>query len=251
MSKLKIGINVNSFSDSEKLKHIQELTGLEIVNDISNLDFCLQMLNGKLQLQRLRAEKIGPLEVDFVSGSLNYRIRKGGAGQELVVKAIGPKDKYPKVLDGTAGLGRESFILASQGFQVTACEQSSLLYSLVEDAFLRWKAESQIADEKLRLEFINQKFENYLKSLIDYPDVIYIDPMFPERKKKASVKKEMKYFQEILQHDDHAEEMLHIARSYPVQKIVVKRPAFAPIVAKDIWRKVESKSLRFEIYKPI
>src|SRR5690606_5526316 len=106
-----------------------------------------------------------------------------------------PHDHY-KILDATAGWGRDSFILASLGFEVTMIERSPIVAVLLKDALKR--AANNEACKRMHL--IQDDAVHYLQPLAEKnrPDVIYLDPMFPARKKSALVKKEMALLQTLL-----------------------------------------------------
>ena len=83
----------------------------------------------------------------------------------------------------------------------------------------------------------------------DYPDVIYIDPMFPHSKKSALVKKEMRVLREVVGDDDDAAQLLLSALKCQVKRVVVKRSRYAPAVGDVIPNyQVLGKSSRYDIY---
>ena len=73
----------------------------------------------------------GELRVDFVSGAVAHRLRFGGGRGQALAKAMGLRaGKTPMIVDATAGLGRDSFLLASLGAQVVMIERSEKMHSL-------------------------------------------------------------------------------------------------------------------------
>jgi 16S rRNA (guanine1516-N2)-methyltransferase len=83
----------------------------------------------------------------------------------------------------------------------------------------------------------------------EQPDVVYLDPMFPHRKKSAAVKKEMRLFQQLLGPDQDADLLLAPALNLAKKRVVVKRPAGAPYLAEqkpDI--ELKGKANRFDVY---
>jgi len=85
------------------------------------------------------------------------------------------------------------------------------------------------------------------------PDVVYLDPMYPERQKSAAVKKEMAYFHQLIgsaQNTDDAE-LLAAARDVATKRIVVKRPRLGALLAQCTPAyQYSGKSTRFDIYLP-
>ena len=134
----------------------------------------------------------GPVFVDFVHGAVGHRRQFGGGKNQLIAKAVGIKSNEKlRVLDVTAGLGRDAFVLATLGCDVLMCERSPVIYALLQDGLAR--AEKENWFQKISLKLIQADAIVYLqKNQLFIPDVIYIDPMFPEKTKSALVKKEMR-----------------------------------------------------------
>ncbi len=81
------------------------------------------------------------------------------------------------------------------------------------------------------------------------PDVVYLDPMFPERQKSADVKKEMRAFHRLVGADADADDLLAPALAAARYRVVVKRPRKAPDLAgRPPSHRVEGKSSRFDVY---
>ncbi|HIQ07758.1 MAG TPA: 16S rRNA methyltransferase [Thiotrichaceae bacterium] len=212
---------------------------------------------GLLSLLDHENPKVKPLTVDFTTGKNRHRrLYGGGKGQDLA-KAIG-FNKHPKlsIIDCTAGLGRDAFIIASLGGTVTLLERQATIALLLESAIQQGQRseDSTLVDIIQRMTLITSNSLDYLKALRseDYPDIIYIDPMFPERRKQAKVKKDMQFFHQIVGHDDDANALLNIALQRATKRIVVKRPRTAPSLAnlKPAFT-LKGKSTRYDVYLPI
>jgi 16S rRNA (guanine1516-N2)-methyltransferase len=190
------------------------------------------------------------LHIDFLSGKMRYRAQHAGLRSELIARAMGsrPQD-HPSIIDATAGLGRDSFILATLGFEITLLERSEVLYHLLDEALKR--AQPALPEIIARMQLIHADAIQWLKALPEAkrPDIIYLDPMFPERKKSASVKKEMAIMQELLGKDtDHAL-LFTTALACAKRRVVVKRPRLAPKIAeKAVNFSLSGKTSRFDIY---
>ncbi len=197
-------------------------------------------------------EKNISIHVDFLSGDLAHRQKYGGGRGQSIAKAIGlkPGRNPPSVIDATAGLGRDAFVLANLGCSLTLLEQSPVVAELLQDGIER-AGEDENFQQILKRGFklINQNSIDYLEKLQDYPEVIYLDPMFPERKKTASVKKNMQLLQKLLGHDEDSRTLLEIALNRASRRVVVKRPKGAPVLSehKPDYQ-VESKKMRYDIY---
>src|SRR5690625_7768177 len=72
----------------------------------------------------------------------------------------------------------------------------------------------------------------YLNGLVEAADVVYLDPMFPERHKSAEVKKEMRAFHQLVGRDDEADDLLLSALGQARYRVVVKRPRTPPLLAQ-------------------
>lgn len=191
-----------------------------------------------------------PLRIDFSSPSLNYRRRFGG-GREAIARAVGTKGgNKPRVLDATAGLGRDSFILASLGCSVTMIEKSAIMVALLADGLLRGKTEANIADVIDRMSLCAADAVNWISAREDVGfDVIYIDPMFPPRTKSALVKGDMQLLHELIGVDEDVELLLSTALQSTASRVVVKRPKRSGDVAGLTPSFVlQGKSSRFDVY---
>lgn len=171
--------------------------------------------------------------------------RKSEGKKQGLVRACKPTAGL-KIIDATAGWGRDSAILASFGAEVLMLERHPVMASLVLDALLR---RSDADQQQLHLKFLAEDAYSYLSSLDEpnYPDVIYIDPMHPERNKSALVKKEMQALQQLIGPDEDAQRVIQLALQRTKQKVVVKWPQkIKPLLPAHA--AVEGKTVRFDIY---
>jgi 16S rRNA (guanine1516-N2)-methyltransferase len=207
-------------------------------------------LNDRLVLHASDKNAPGDVYVDFLEGALLHRKKYGGGKNQLIAKAVGIKPKIKlSVLDVTAGLGRDAFVLATLGCDVTMCERSPIIHALLEDGLLRGNQEKWFLD--LSLQLIHADAIDYLKTLSDAqkPDVIYIDPMFPEKTKTALVKKEMRALREVVGDDVDSEKLLNAALAMAKKRVVVKRAKLAPtLTEKKPTIVYMGKSSRFDVY---
>lgn len=229
---------------------------LAMDDDESIFHYLLRYSEHGLAVQQTGAKAPGPVLVDFTAGVAEHRRKRGGG--ELIVKAVaGLKNNRPSVLDATAGLGRDSFVLASWGYAVTLCERSPLVAALLADGLSRARQSAdQNNDEELRavvdrMQLVTIDSCEYLRQQgqENPPDVVVIDPMFPESKKSALVKKEMRTFHHLVGADVDSEALLALAIATAKHRVVVKRPKKAQVLAgKKPNFTVEGKAIRFDIY---
>lgn len=208
----------------------------------------------RLELQDSLDPKVGAVYVDFVEGKARHRLLFGGGKGQDIAKAMGlNKHKNLKVVDATAGLGREAFVLASLGCQVTLLERSPLMYALLADGLKRAAAADdpllQTIIQRMHLEQVDARY--WLQTTVTQPDVVYLDPMFPERHKSALVQKEMRCLHEIVGEDLDSAELLELARQTAKLRITVKRPRLAPELAglKPAFV-LSGKAVRYDVYLP-
>lgn len=214
----------------------------------------LVMTNTHLELRKRDEPKLGGIFVDFVDGAMAHRRRFGGGRGEAVAKAIGIKGAYlPNVLDATAGLGRDAFVLASLGCHVTMLERHPVVAALLDDGLQRGYQDAEIGGWlRERLTLVHASSLTALTALSDKPDVVYLDPMYPHKQKSALVKKEMRVFQTLVGADMDADGLLAPARKLAKKRVVVKRPDYAPPLAGVATQSaIVTKNHRFDIYSPL
>lgn len=208
----------------------------------------------RLELRKRDEPKLGAIFVDFVGGTMAHRRKFGGGRGEAVAKAVGIKGKYlPDVVDATAGLGRDAFVLASLGCKVRMLERNPVVAALLDDGLARGYRDAEIGPWlRERMTLLHASSLTALSELSPKPEVVYLDPMYPHKQKSALVKKEMRVFQGLVGPDEDADGLLEPARRLATKRIVVKRPDYAPPMA-DVAAQaaVVTKSHRFDIYTPL
>lgn len=243
--------------------------GFPVVNDpprfMEEGDFALFYDERGLNIQETGKKVAGPVRVDFVAGASNHRRLYGGGKSQSIAKAVGVSSKIkPLVWDMTAGLGGDSFVLASLGCQVQMFERNPVVAELLHDGLMRLKSEqslpAELEDIASRLRMSAEDSRDTFKELLNgnsdrfellgqLPDVIYLDPMFPHTDSTAKVKKEMSLFRVLVGGDGDADELLDPALHIAQHRVVVKRPRKAPYLnEKEPTYQLEGKANRFDIY---
>ncbi len=195
----------------------------------------------------------GPVQADFVSGAVAHRRKFGGGKGQMIAKAVGVKGSIrPVVADVTAGLGRDSFVLATLGCEVQMVERSPIIHALLESGLQLAKADAEVADIAARMQLLNADSITWLQSVTgsdQRPQVVYVDPMFPHTDKSAMVKKEMRVFRDVVGDDSDAEALLEAALAAAEYRVVVKRPRKAPVIhGAEPGYQLSGKSSRYDIY---
>lgn len=241
--------------DSEQAKRVAKKWQFNYIGDIaaakkhSKLAYLLQFNQQVLELVKLDEPKLGGIKVDFIEGAVAHRRKFGGGRGQDIAKAIGLKHGFtPHVLDATAGLGRDAFVLASLGCQLTLMERMPVVAALLEDGLERAKINVEVAAIAEKMQLIHASSIEHM-ALSTQPDVIYLDPMYPHREKSAQVKKEMRVFQSLVGEDLDADALLAPALALAKYRVVVKRPSYAPPLAnKTPSMTIKMKKNRFDVY---
>ena len=205
----------------------------------------------------------GVVQVDFASGAAQHRRTQGGG--ELIAKAV-QHTARPVVWDATGGLGRDSFVLASLNLTVHTFEQHPAVFALLQDGLHRAAQSPEIAAIAARITLHQGNAAALMPTLaaqIGRPDVVYLDPMYPERQKSAAVKKEMAYFHALMEQPENERSefrrsqnandaaLFQAARAIAQKRIVVKRPRLGEFLCgeKPAYQ-YAGKSTRFDVYLP-
>lgn len=182
---------------------------------------------------------------------LAKRIKPSRLFDELLVKAVKIKDfkGAMRIVDATAGLGEDSFILAASGAKVTLIERDEMIAELLKDTLSRAALDPSIEEIARRMSIAIGDSKDYLENIGEAPDVVFLDPMFPERAKSGLIKKKFQLLQELETPCEEEEELLSAAMHARPQKIVVKRPLKGPYLAnKKPSYQLLGKAIRYDIY---
>lgn len=221
------------------------------IGDAASAQLSLVVTPSGLELRERAAPRSHPLRVDFNTQSVIRRIKAGAFAGEMLVRAMGKGDRQRTAIDATAGLGRDAFLLASAGFEVTAVERHGVLAALLEDGIGRGREAAALAEPLSRLRLVHADSRVLLGSLEpdQQPDLIYIDTMFPERTKSAQVKKEMRLCRLLAGEDPDAPELLDIARRTARNRVVVKRGLRSPPMGEVApSHNLRGTTIRYDVY---
>lgn len=216
--------------------------------------YLLLVTDQRLELRQAGKGAPGPIYADFLAGAAHYRRKHGGGRDQAVAKAVGVRGKHlPSVLDATAGLGGDSFVLACLGCQVRMFERAPVIFALLEDGIKRAMGDKELGPlirRRLRLTLGDSR--RFLQTLQkNIPEVVYLDPMYPHREKNALAKKEMRLLRALVGDDHDAEELFLVALACGAKRVVVKRPRLAPPLAdREPDLLLAGKSSRFDVYFP-
>lgn len=190
------------------------------------------------------------LIVDFVGGAVAHRFRFGGGRGQALPKAVGMKaGKTPNIVDATAGLGRDAFLLASLGANITMIERSPQMHRLLSDGMERARlVGGEVGEVISRMTLLHGDAKDLLRNLS--PEVVLVDPMHPPRKNTALVKKEMRQIREIVGTDEDSFELMQAALYCASNRVVLKWPQKADPMAgiRAPSHQISGKSTRYDVF---
>lgn len=194
----------------------------------------------------------GAIVCDFTGGRMRHRYHHGGGVGQAIARAAGIKHTSELLIaDLTAGLGEDAFVLAGLGARVVMVERHPVVAALLEDGLRRARQESSNAGLRAaveRMSLVAADARIWLATA-DQPDVICLDPMFPERHKSALVRKEMQVLQRLVGADHDGDELLGLALERAQYRVVVKRARHAaPLAGREPTFAVTGKTTRFDVY---
>jgi 16S rRNA (guanine1516-N2)-methyltransferase len=192
----------------------------------------------------------GPVSASFLQGKTTHRLKFGGGKGQMIAKAVGlNKGVCPSVLDATAGLAQDAFVLASLGAQVTLLERSPVIAELIHMA-LEQAGASEISEIISRMNLLEVDACSWLaQQQGTVADVIYLDPMYPQRDKSAMVKKEMRLFHSLVGETLDDAQLLAAALEKARYRVVVKRPRKGESISgRSPAHQLIGKSCRYDIY---
>ena len=187
---------------------------------------------------------------DFVNGAVGYRFRTGASRKDALARAAGfGKGPIPTIVDATAGLGRDAFLLATLGAQVTLLERSPEVHKLLRDALARASAESpELAAVVARMTLLLGDARDLLPGL--RADTVIVDPMHPPRGNTAIVKQEMRLLRELVGTDPDALELMRAALAADCRRVVLKWPLRAqPLEGlRKPSHAITGKTVRYDVF---
>jgi len=247
--------NIAVYSTSYDLQKVASLLAKELnlpetKENTENFGYLLELSDKNLAINIANSPQ-KPIVVDFLTKQMLFRLKNLSPRKELLAKALGLKNgATPKIIDGTAGMATDSFIIASLGFEITLLERSPIIHALIKDGIKRAKNHPSTKAAANRINLINQDGITFFANMSERPDIIYLDPMFPEKKKSAKPTKAMQTFQDILGNDLDADKLLNAALTCARKRVVVKRPRLGATIENIVAPSftMQGSSSRFDIY---
>lgn len=182
-----------------------------------------------LQLRALHRPAYGGVRADWISADVKRRIQ--GGRRQLLARAVGLHKKPGiRVIDGTAGLGRDGFTLAALGAEVIMLERHPKVAALLLDAQRRAldSEDAALRAAAARCTVIQAEAIDWLSHSGVRADAIHLDPMYPGDGKSALPQKAMQLLRDLTGGDADAGALLSAALGGAAPRVAVKRAAKAP-----------------------
>jgi 16S rRNA (guanine1516-N2)-methyltransferase len=213
--------------------------------------FRLHRVEGRLCLAELGQPK-SPVSVDFDSPQLRARMKRLSARSELLLKALGGK-AGETVVDMTTGLGTDTWLLATFGYTVYACERSPTLYAMLEDGLQRVRASQGLSQasnvaNNIRLRNLDSSLSVQFSWGAKYA---VIDPMFPVKRKQALASGDMQMLQRFVGRGGSVDSLLQAAKAQGIRRAVVKRALRSRerYALLEPLYSLEGRSTRFDVFQ--
>lgn len=239
-------INIDLASDDPLLASLQT----QLHHDVASSLKLKRDQHGVLTVAISNLPKYKPLSIDFTDKKFYMRTQTG-KNNDILFKAVKlNKHKNITVLDGTTGLGRDAFMLASYGCKMSLLERNQLLHIMLTDAISKLAATSKLSGiaDNINLLPVRHNMQDEIRLHKKY-DVVYLDPMFPVTKNLSLAKKEAQFLQHIAGCDPDQDALLKPAMQLADKKVVVKRAVSSCFLAGDPPSySVKGNSVRFDVY---
>ncbi len=233
-------------------QQLADLLNIPLISDPRGYQVFFNLTPNHLELiaHEENSKKPSSLRVDFTTPGNLRRVKN--PHKELLIQAIKIRKKIPAtVVDATGGLGRDAFLLAAAGCKVDVFEQNHFIGALLADGLKRAALAPQTARVCNRITLHIQNTVEHIGELCPPPEVVYLDPMFPERDKSAKVKQNLRILRYIEGDQGEDRELFAAVWAIKPRKIVVKRPLkSAPLCEIRPTYTLKGKAVRFDVYIP-
>ncbi len=254
-SSISVSSTINSATILQKAAELSVKLNLPFISSIEqrSSEFVLAYTSLGLQLLHIpfgSKKSACLLFVDFVQGKNGFRLAQNCTSKQPIARAAGLKPGFrPTILDGTAGLGADAFVLASLDCKVTMCERSPVIGALLEDGLARAAKEKKVAGIVERVNLVLGDTLEFLQQSQESFHTVYLDPMYPHLGKTALNKLTLRVIRSLVGGDEDGAALLETAMERAENRVVVKRPRKAPLLSEiQPSHVILMKNSRFDIY---
>ena len=197
----------------------------------------LSLRRGSLSVRGDFAHMLPRTRAQNLRGELLVRAARGRGGERTL-----------SVVDATAGLGEDAFLLAAAGHRVQLFERDPVIAAMLRDALSRAAEDPELRKITGRMTLTEGDSVAGLRSLAAAPDVVVLDPMFPERKKSGLIGKKLQLLQVLERPCAEEEALLQAAIDAGPAKIIIKRPLKGPFLAgRKPSYSLTGKAIRYDV----
>lgn len=176
------------------------------------------------------------------------RVEKGRLYHEMLVRIAKTKSEHPVAVDAAAGMGEDAFLLAAAGYEVYLFERDAVIAALLKDAMNRAENDPRLADIVGRMHLTEGDSIEFIPNLSIQPEIVYLDPMFPPRRKSGLIHKKLQLIQKLEQPCADETELYEAAVSLRPKKIIIKRPLNGtPLADVKPGYTVKGKAIRYDV----
>ncbi|MHC4909374.1 MAG: class I SAM-dependent methyltransferase [Planctomycetota bacterium] len=208
--------------------------------------FLLERVNGILELRRSGERRGTGVHVDLGGRDLRPGTPGVSRRQPLARAVRAPS----RIIDATAGLGRDSALLAGLGCDVVAIERHPVIAALLRDGLARGRASDDpvVARAAERIELLEGDAQALLQEVGD-PDVVYLDPMYPPRPGASALpRKGAQMLRAVVGADPDMQAVFDVARRIAINRVVLKRPHSEPPLGGAATVSFSGKLVRYDVY---
>ena len=176
------------------------------------------------------------------------RITGGRLSHEMLVRIAKTKSEHPIAVDAAAGMGEDALLLAAAGYTVYLFERDPVIAALLRDTIRRAEQDPRFKEIVGRMHLTEGDSIELMATIPKQPELVYLDPMFPARRKSGLINKKLQLIQKLEQPCAQEEELLATAMAMHPKKIVIKRPLHSPFLAdKKPSYTVKGKAIRYDV----
>lgn len=177
------------------------------------------------------------------------RISGGRLQHEMLVHIARPKKENLKAIDAAAGMGEDALLLAACGYEVTLYEKNAVIAALLRDTIRRARRNELLKGIVEKMHLIEGNSIELIPKQTDSADLVYLDPMFPARRKTGLINKKLQLIQKLEQPCDDEKAILDTAMLVHPKKIIIKRPLKGAYLAgMKPGYSVKGKAIRYDCF---
>ncbi len=192
-------------------------------------------------LQLINAAVMPPLRLR------DKELQQRWRGGSLLAQACGVKRGGHSVLDPFAGFGLDALTLVHGGNEVSAGEKHPLV----------WLMQTEFAQRmQLALDSALTDAVAFMRQTERQWDIVYLDPMFPARRKRALPNLALQHLQQLTLSSDQSaqtepgadiELYLSLAKAHAQRRVVLKRRVKDPTIGQPA-HQLSGQAVRFDVY---